>query len=77
MTDFNQKKFLSVWSAEYAEWSAIRDEMISASGSVIAYDVSEEQRRRMVVRGEESVHDSVRLGSPAWRPQVVRTDRRP
>jgi hypothetical protein len=77
MTEFDQGAFLRAWTSEYNEWCAILDDMIVTDGFVSAYDVSEEQRRRMAARGEESVHDTVRPGSPAWRPQVVRMDRRP
>ncbi len=45
------------WKREYEEWQKIRDELAQAAAArgerVTAYDVTEEQRRRMKARGEE------------------------
>lgn len=44
---------LKLWAAECAEWQAIRDEMLDARpGGVTAFQVSLEQRRRMLARGQ-------------------------
>ena len=42
------------WAKQDAEWRAIRDEMIAArpDDGVTAYQVSLEQRKRMLARGE-------------------------
>lgn len=43
----------SRWQRECEEWQAIKEELLSQNGtSLTAYDVSKEQRRRMVQRGE-------------------------
>lgn len=48
-----EEAFLARWRAAWDEWAAIRDEMIAAvSGPVTAYQVSLEQRKRMLARGE-------------------------
>ncbi len=43
------------WEREFEEWQGIKNELIvtSHSGMVSAYDVSEEQRKRMALRGEQ------------------------
>jgi hypothetical protein len=58
---FNREEFEKRWRVEHAEWVAICDEMVCANGEALAFDVSEEQRRRMASRGEESVLREVGL----------------
>jgi hypothetical protein len=71
------EEFKQRWSAEYADWCAIRDEMIDsreAGEGVTAFEVTSEQRRRMKERGEVSVLDGVfarrminrNVASPGW-----------
>ena len=45
------------WAAQDTEWREIRDEMIAARPGqpVTAYQVSLEQRKRMLARGERPV----------------------
>ena len=48
---------LERWAAQDAEWRAIRDELIEQRPGqpVTAYQVSLEQRKRMLARGERPV----------------------
>lgn len=48
---------LERWKKESAEWQAISEEMIArdTTGCVTAYQVSLEQRKRMLARGERPV----------------------
>ena len=41
------------WAAQCKEWDEIKDEMIAKGSPPSAYDVSQEQRRRMAARGEK------------------------
>lgn len=45
----------TTWTQECNEWQAIKNEMLDAGGSPSAFDVSEEQRRRMTERGERAL----------------------
>jgi hypothetical protein len=58
------EEFQTRWAAEFAEWSAIRDVMAyeherGMREAPSAHDVTQEQRRRMIDRGEVSVLDGV------------------
>jgi hypothetical protein len=50
-----EKEFRERWAKEFAEWQAIGDEMILAGKQPSAFDVTQEQRRRMKERGDISV----------------------
>ena len=43
---------MSKYAAECAEWQQIAQELAQKHGVVVAGDVSDEQRRRMALRGE-------------------------
>ena len=47
-----QAEFVERWREHYAEWCAIRDEMLDAGKEPVANDVTLEQYRRMNARGE-------------------------
>lgn len=50
----------SRYAAECAEWQQIARELAEHDGAVVAFDVSEEQRRRMALRGERPMtHDEI------------------
>jgi hypothetical protein len=40
------------WARECAEWHEIREELIAKRGDVTAWQVSLEQRKRMLARGD-------------------------
>lgn len=42
----------SRYEAECREWQEIAQEIAQEHGAAVAYDVSDEQRRRMALRGE-------------------------
>lgn len=44
---------MSKYAAECAEWQQIAQELAQKYGVVVAGDVSDEQRRRMMLRGEQ------------------------
>lgn len=47
----------SRWERECQEWQAIKDELLREHGAnLTAYDVSQEQQRRMRARGESPMH---------------------
>lgn len=46
--------------AECSEWRRIAEELTQRNSMVTAFDVSEEQRRRMALRGERPMtHDEI------------------
>jgi hypothetical protein len=47
-------EYMRRWERQYAEWEAIADELVTArSGEIVtAYDVSLEQQKRALARGE-------------------------
>lgn len=56
---------------EHAEWCAIASEMLAEGKAPSAFDVSEEQRRRMAERGERPMtYDEIVGGLPDDRPHV-------
>ncbi len=48
----NPDEALARWEAESREWQAIKDELLERGDAPSAFDVSDEQRRRMQARGE-------------------------
>jgi hypothetical protein len=55
------------WEAQYSEWCAIRDELIRnrPDQKVTAYQVSLEQRKRMLARGEQPIgYEEILRGGP-------------
>lgn len=50
-----QDAFLKLWGVQCDEWAAIRDEMIASGRPPTAFQVSLEQRKRMLARGERPV----------------------
>lgn len=55
----NEAEFMARWAVECAEWDAIGRELLEQRATVVvAFDISEEQRRRMAARGERSVIDT-------------------
>lgn len=51
---------LEQWSRQCTEWEAIKNEMLELRPSVTAYQVSLEQRKRMLARGERPLFPPVR-----------------
>jgi hypothetical protein len=49
-----EQQFLEAWQRECAEWLAIRDELVGArAGKIVtAHQVTVEQRKRQLARGE-------------------------
>lgn len=43
------------YAAQCAEWRQIAQELTQRDNTTVAFDVSEEQRRRMAARGESEV----------------------
>jgi hypothetical protein len=51
--ELTEKEFFERWKRECAEWAAVAKDMCERDPSTSAYDVSEEQRKRMAQRGEK------------------------
>jgi hypothetical protein len=50
-----QREFLEAWGKQCDEWARIRDELLDSGRPITAFQVSLEQRKRMLARGDRPV----------------------